>query len=82
MPTYEYECKSCGHNFEAFQSMSETPFSDCPQCGKEIHRLISGGSGVIFKNSGFYGSAKTAASEHGIAKNPCGCGPGGCCGQL
>ncbi|MCL1928677.1 MAG: zinc ribbon domain-containing protein [Treponema sp.] len=60
MPTYEYECKSCGHNFEAFQSMSDAPFSDCPQCGKEIRRLINGGSGVIFKGSGFYVNDKRA----------------------
>ena len=54
MPTYEYECRSCGHNFEAFQSMSDAPLSDCPQCGKDLRRLINGGSGVIFKGSGFY----------------------------
>ena len=60
MPTYEYECKSCGHNFEAFQSMSDAPFSDCPECGKELRRLINGGSGVIFKGSGFYVKDKNA----------------------
>jgi len=65
MPTYEYECKSCGHSFEVFQSMSEAPLSDCPQCGKELRRLINGGSGVIFKGSGFYvnDKNKTAASK-------------------
>jgi putative FmdB family regulatory protein len=54
MPTYEYECKSCGHNFEVFQSITDPPLSDCPRCGKEIRRLINGGAGVIFKGSGFY----------------------------
>ncbi|MCL2266054.1 MAG: FmdB family transcriptional regulator [Treponema sp.] len=54
MPTYEYECKSCGHNFEIFQSMSDPPLKDCPECGKEVRRLIFGGTGVIFKGSGFY----------------------------
>ena len=69
MPTYEYECKSCGHNFEAFQSMSDNPLSECPQCGKELRRLINGGGGVIFKGSGFYvndknkGNTKTASSK-------------------
>jgi putative FmdB family regulatory protein len=68
MPTYEYECKSCSHTFEAFQSMSEPPLKTCPQCGKEVRRLINGGSGIIFKGSGFYvtdkshGSGSTAAS--------------------
>jgi len=54
MPTYEYECKSCGHAFEVFQAMSDQPLKDCPECGKEVRRLIFGGTGVIFKGSGFY----------------------------
>ncbi|MDR2193420.1 MAG: zinc ribbon domain-containing protein [Treponema sp.] len=54
MPTYEYECKDCGHSFEAFQSMSDEPLTTCPRCGKEIRRIITGGGGVIFKGSGFY----------------------------
>jgi len=62
MPTYEYECKSCGHNFEVFQNMSDAPISDCPQCGKELRRLINGGSGVIFKGSGFYVNDKNSGN--------------------
>jgi len=54
MPTYEYECKSCAHTFEVFQSMSDQPLKECPECGSEIRRLIFGGTGVIFKGSGFY----------------------------
>jgi putative FmdB family regulatory protein len=54
MPTYEYECTSCGHQFEAFQKMSDTPLSKCPRCGKKVKRLISAGLGIIFKGSGFY----------------------------
>jgi putative FmdB family regulatory protein len=54
MPTYGYECRSCGHSFDVFQSMSEEPLKSCPECGKEIRRLINGGTGVIFKGGGFY----------------------------
>ena len=54
MPTYEYECKECKHNFEAFQAMSDPPLKECPKCGKDVKRLILGGAGVIFKGSGFY----------------------------
>jgi putative FmdB family regulatory protein len=54
MPTYEYECKSCGYSFETFQSMTDAPLTVCPECGKEVRRLINGGSGIIFKGSGFY----------------------------
>jgi putative FmdB family regulatory protein len=63
MPTYEYECKSCSHNFEAFQSMSDQPFKDCPECGKEVRRLIFGGTGVIFKGSGFYVTDKSKSCK-------------------
>ena len=54
MPTYEYECKSCGHSFEAFQSMKDDALSSCPECGQAIRRMINGGMGIIFKGSGFY----------------------------
>ena len=54
MPTYEYRCEKCGHEFEAFQSMTEDPLKECPQCGGKVKRLISPGAGLIFKGSGFY----------------------------
>jgi putative FmdB family regulatory protein len=54
MPTYEYECKSCGHQFERFQKMTDKPVKKCPNCGGEVRKLISSGAGLIFKGSGFY----------------------------
>jgi putative FmdB family regulatory protein len=54
MPTYPYRCRTCDHEFEEFQSMSDEPLTVCPECGGEIHRIISGGAGLIFKGSGFY----------------------------
>ncbi|MDR1576154.1 MAG: zinc ribbon domain-containing protein [Treponema sp.] len=62
MPTYEYECKSCGHVFEFFQAMSDEPLKNCPECGKSVRRLIHGGTGVIFKGSGFYVTDKSKAA--------------------
>jgi putative FmdB family regulatory protein len=72
MPTYEYECKDCRYSFEAFQSMSDDPLKICPRCGKKIRRIITGGSGIIFKGSGFYTTDtqnKTAGSAD-TAKEP------------
>jgi len=66
MPTYEYECKSCGHNFEVFQSMSEEPLKTCVKCGKEVRRLILGGAGVIFKGSGFYVTDKAGSKAAAV----------------
>ena len=60
MPTYGYECKSCKHTFDVFQSMKDEPIKICPECGKEVRRLINGGNGVIFKGSGFYVTDKAA----------------------
>ena len=55
MPTYQYECSACGHQFEQIQSMTEDRLKKCPKCKKmKLNRLIGSGSGIIFKGSGFY----------------------------
>ncbi len=55
MPTYDYRCKACEHEFELFQSMSAGTKRKCPECGKNtLERLIGTGAAVIFKGSGFY----------------------------
>jgi putative FmdB family regulatory protein len=55
MPTYEYQCKKCGHTFEELQTMAADPLVICPNCGKpSLKRLLTGGAGMIFKGSGFY----------------------------
>jgi len=69
MPTYEYECKTCGHGFEVFQAMSDSPISNCPKCGNEVRRLIFGGTGVIFKGSGFYVTDKSKNSKDKSGKD-------------
>jgi putative FmdB family regulatory protein len=72
MPTYEYACQKCGHQFETFQAITADPLTECPECGGKVKRLISSGVGLIFKGSGFYitdykkngkgGEKKTASS--------------------
>ena len=55
MPTYDYLCDSCGHEFEKFQSITARPMRKCPECGQnQLKRLIGTGAGIIFKGSGFY----------------------------
>ena len=55
MPTYEYICRACGHEFEEFQSIKAEPTAVCPKCRKKkVDRKISGGGAVIFKGRGFY----------------------------
>ncbi len=55
MPTYEYRCTTCGHNFEESQSINAESLVKCPRCGQStLKRLLGGGGGMIFKGSGFY----------------------------
>ena len=63
MPTYDYQCKECGHAFELFQQMSDSIKKKCPQCSKlKLKRLIGSGAGVMFKGSGFYETDYRSAS--------------------
>ncbi|MCU0958874.1 MAG: zinc ribbon domain-containing protein [Pirellulaceae bacterium] len=55
MPTYDYQCSGCEHEFELFQSISDRPRRKCPACGEmKLKRLIGPGAAVVFKGSGFY----------------------------
>lgn len=85
MPTYEYACDACGHGFEAVQKMSEKALETCPECGKKIRRVLSGGIGVSFKGSGFYvndsgSSADKHASGKSSGKEKSACASGSCPG--
>ena len=54
MPTYDYRCDNCSYTFEHFQSMMDDPLCECPSCKGTVKRLLTGGTGIIFKGSGFY----------------------------
>lgn len=55
MPTYDYLCDACHHEFELFQSIKAEPEKKCPECGKKkLRRLIGPGAAIVFKGSGFY----------------------------
>ena len=84
MPTYEYICEKCGHEFEALQPISAEPLRVCPKelCGRKkwgrgrVKRRISGGGGLLFKGSGFYitdyrsEGYKQAAKKDAAPANP------------
>ena len=73
MPTYDYLCENCGHRFEHFQQMSDTPLSACPECGGAVRRLIGAGAAVIFKGSGFYATDYRRSGPSCGRDRPC-CG--------
>jgi len=69
MPTYEYQCTRCSHVFEEFKPISAPRRERCPECRGKVELVISGGTGMLFKGSGFYvndsrggGSGSTASS--------------------
>lgn len=53
MPTYEYRCDECEHQFEVFQKMSDDPVEACETCGSPVRRLLFPVA-IHFKGSGFY----------------------------
>jgi putative FmdB family regulatory protein len=72
MPTYEYQCGACGHQFEEFHSMSAAPIKKCPACGKrKVGRLMSGGAAVHVKNGA--GAPETPCAQAGVCPNAGSC---------
>lgn len=68
MPTYQYHCPNCNHEFEVFQSIVDDPVSECPKCGRMPRRIITGGAGFILKGSGFYATDYRSPSYKQAAK--------------
>ena len=54
MPTYDYRCRKCGHQFELFHGIKDETPKRCPKCRGRAQRIPSGGVGVLFKGTGFY----------------------------
>ncbi len=69
MPTYDYACRACGHEFELFQSINAAVKRKCPECGKnQLQRLIGAGAAVVFSGSGFYQTDYRSESYKKAAK--------------
>ena len=62
MPTYQYACKQCSHQFEVVQSFSDDSLTECPEC-QGVLRKLYGAVGVIFKGSGFYRTDSRSGSN-------------------
>jgi len=75
MPTYDYECQTCGHQFEAKQSMKDPHLTDCPvgACAGPVKRKIGVGAGFIFKGTGFYITDYRSDSYKAAAKQDAQC---------
>ena len=64
MPTYEYRCKDCGHEFEAQQAFTDDPLTECPTCSGALKKKF-GSVGISFKGSGFYKNDSRGSTSGG-----------------
>jgi putative FmdB family regulatory protein len=79
MPTYDYECQSCGNVIEVFHSMSESPEVSCDKCkSTDVVRKITGGAGFIFKGTGFYTTDYKNKKQVPSCPSGGGCSNGSC----
>ena len=69
MPTYQYACSTCSHEFEVFQAFTESSLTHCPECGGELKKVYSA-VGVVFKGSGFYKTDSKSDSKPSPAPSP------------
>jgi putative FmdB family regulatory protein len=67
MPIYEYQCRSCGHEYEALQKLSEAPLTECPACNKpDLTKKISA-AGFRLKGGGWYETDFKSGSKKNVA---------------
>lgn len=83
MPTYQYNCSDCSHEFEQMQKITDEALRHCPKCQKDaLKRGPGGGVGLSFSGSGFYINDYGSGKEHSTTPKPsccpCGKGSGSC----
>lgn len=66
MPTYQYACKNCGHQFETVQSFNDHALTECPECGGPLRKVFNS-VGIVFKGSGFYRNDSRSGSNSSIS---------------
>ena len=69
MPTYEYRCKHCGHEFDVVQSFSDDSLTECPACHEQTLKKVFGNVGITFKGSGFYKTDSRSAGTFGSTRD-------------
>lgn len=78
MPIYEYACKSCGHQLEVMQKMSDTPLQECPSCHENSLQKLISAAGFQLKGSGWYATDFKGSAKKSVTSDAPACGSGGC----
>ena len=68
MPTYEYRCKDCDHQFDIQQAFTDDALTTCPECGGTLKKVF-GNVGITFKGSGFYKTDSRSGSSSGSSSD-------------
>jgi putative FmdB family regulatory protein len=72
VPTYQYACTECGHDFETVQSFTDPALTDCPQCTGRLRKVFNS-VGIVFKGTGFYRTdSRDSAKSAGNGDKPAG----------
>ena len=66
MPTYQYACTECGHEFDTVQSFSDASLTECPQCTGKLRKVFNA-VGIVFKGSGFYRTDSRSGTSSTLA---------------
>jgi len=69
MPTYEYRCKNCGHEFDIVQAFTDDSLTECPSCHEATLKKVFGNVGITFKGSGFYKTDSRSAGTFGSTRD-------------
>ena len=69
VPTYEYECTSCGQHIEVFQHFTEDPLTTCGVCGGPLRKVFHP-AGIVFKGSGFYATDNRSSPKSDSKTEP------------
>jgi putative FmdB family regulatory protein len=66
VPTYDYQCRDCGHTIEVIHGMQEQGPTTCERCSGPLRRVLFP-AGIIFKGAGFYktDSRSSGSTESG-----------------
>ncbi len=69
MPIYEYKCDACGHIFDTLQKISDSPLTECPDCGKDALKKLISSPAFRLKGGGWYETDFKTGDKKNVARS-------------